>query len=124
MKKIEQAVRALKALGIDSAQGLHITSGADPTMVGISPEDAMKMLLLTEEDTAKLIRFSERVLQSVKSETTKVVNILARLQKLATHTPDLCVKDEHITDSFATGGRRGHMLTRCLACDKTWDGYD
>jgi len=124
MKKIERAVSALKALGIESAQALHTTAGADPTMVGISPEDAMKMLLLTEEDTAKLIQFSERVLGSVKTETKNVMGLLTRLVKLSQHSPDLCTKGEHITDSFATGGRRGHVLTRCLACTKTWDGYD
>ena len=49
---------------------------------------------------------------------------MVRLEKLAAHSPELCKQGKHITESYATGGRSGHCVTRCLVCDYRQDGYD
>jgi len=117
-KKAERAAAALRAVGIKSAEATHTGR------VTLSPEDSMKMLLLTQEDGLKLIEMEQRVRRGIKSEVCALQERLARLAKLANHSADLCKKGKHILDSYATGGRDGHVSTNCLACDHHVDGYD
>jgi len=115
--KAEKAAAALRAVGIESAW-------AENTSVSVTPEDAMKLLLLTDSDTVKLVEFAERARHNIAAEVGNVKAKLDRLQRLAGHSPELCKKGDHVLDSFATGGRNGHVLTRCLCCDYSVDGYD
>lgn len=84
----------------------------------------MKMLLLTDEDSQKVFDGERKIRAGIKQEVKDLKARMSRLAKLANHSPQLCKKGEHITESFATGGRSGHCVTRCLACDHRVDGYD
>lgn len=120
MSQKEKALRAaemLRSAGIKSAQAYN-------QVVQITPEDAMKVLLITEEDVGQILKGEQRIRDGVKSEIKDLQERLARLAKLANHSPELCAKGKHIMESYATGGRSGHCVTRCLACDYRQDGYD
>lgn len=96
----------------------------DKTLVTMSPEDAMKVLLITEDDVGKILKGEEKIRAGIKSQVSDIRGLLERLETLAKHSPELCKKGKHITESYATGGRSGHCVTRCLACDYRQDGYD
>ena len=117
LQKADKAIKLMHAMGVESAQvgRLGIT---------ISVEDAMKLLLLTDEDHQKFLDGERRIRAGIKSEVKDLKARMARLVKLANHSPQLCKKGEHITESYPTGGRSGHCVTRCLACDYRVDGYD
>ena len=119
-QKAERAANALKAVGIVSAR----PGDGDYASVTVSPQDAMKMLLLTDSDAARVLESERKIRLGVKQEIEGIKKRIDRLERLANHSPDLCQKGEHILDSWATGGRSGHVRTICLACDFSQDGYD
>jgi len=116
-KKAEKAVQALKAAGLEFVrrQGEHVL---------MPPATALQMLLLTDDDAQRVFTAEQKIRAGVKREVEALQGKMARLVKLASHSPDLCKKGEHITDSWATGGRSGHCVTSCLVCDYRQDGYD
>jgi len=118
-QKAKQAVKALRAVGIETARA----GDGDLCMVTISPEDAMKMLLFTDADRQKLF-VSEKISASVRAGINKVEHELQTLKEIAAHTPEKCAKGDHILDSYTTGGRSGHVITRCLVCNYKTEGWD
>jgi hypothetical protein len=118
-QKAKLAVQALRAVGIESARA----GDGDLKMVTISPEDAMKMLLLTDQDRDRLLSM-EKVQRGVLSGIGEVKSAVLTLEKLVTHTFAQCERGDHILDSYATGGRDGHVITRCLACSYKTESWD
>jgi len=116
-QRAEKAATALRAVGLKSA-------GAEHDYVCLSPDDAMRMLLLTYKDGEKLIKHERRIRASMIREMQEIRAKMDRLGRLTEHSPDLCEKGDHILDSWETGGRNGHVRTVCLACDYRQDGYD
>lgn len=120
-EKAKRAAEMLRNAGIKSAKS---SPGGAYKTVEISPEDAMKMLLLTGEDVGRVLKSEERIRFGIRSQISDLKDRLARLEKMAKHSPELCAKGEHITESYATGGRSGHCVTRCLVCDFRQEGWD
>ena len=121
-EKVKRAASLLRSAGIESARAGVGQDGAFSVM--LTAEDALKMLLLTDSDAAKLLDGERMIRGGVMGEVRSLKKKLERLEKLASHSPELCKKGEHILDSYATGGRDGHVRTNCLACDYSQDGYD
>lgn len=121
-QKAKQAVQTLQAVGIESACLCTGLGGAN-SGVRVSPEDAMKMLLLTEGDTAGLLKTGEKIRLSMRQEVADIQAKMRTLFKLSSHSPERCNKGEHVTTSFPTGGSGGHVLISCLACDYSLEDW-
>jgi Flp pilus assembly protein CpaB len=68
--------------------------------------------------------FEVRRAAAMKEEVARANGALSMALRVAAQTEEKCRQGDHVTRSHATGGRGGHVLTRCLCCDYTADGYD
>lgn len=116
--KIDQAASTLRAVGLSSARGT-----ADGR-ISMTPEDSMRSLLLANPEALKLLYFSAKQRRAFADEADRLRGEIKLIETLATQLPEDCAEDRHVTRSEATGGKRGHVLTWCLCCDYTADGYD
>lgn len=59
-----------------------------------------------------------------EKQKKKITALEQELANLKSHTPEKCKTGKHILYSWVTGGRNGHVITRCQICDYKREGWD
>lgn len=120
-KKAERAAEVFQSMGFKS---VGVTGTGDSGCIVLSADDAMKLLLLTEEDTVAALDHDQRVRNTLAEEIANTRKLLTRMEQISTHKFTQCKMGDHVIDSYVTGGRDGHVITRCLVCDFKQEGWD
>lgn len=53
-----------------------------------------------------------------------VTEHIEKVERIEEHSFEQCQKGEHLLESYATGGRGGHCISRCLLCKYRAEGWD
>lgn len=65
--------------------------------------------------------FDQRKAKLVQALIDKHIEQVERIEE---HTVEQCTVGDHLLESYATGGRSGHCVSRCVICDYKAEGWD